>query len=367
MNKTRTGWSLEIGSVAGIPIRVHVTFLLLLVWFVLASDAPNPLREGLFVLTIFGCVLAHEFAHALVAKRCGIKTRDITLYPFGGVAAILKQPAPKAEVAIALAGPLLNVVIAAGLYLWIDLPVISDDAPRALSFSEKLLISNIALALFNLLPALPMDGGRVLRALLGICNVKNATLIAARISQGICLLLAIAALPTEQPMLFVIAFVIFFGAIQEYVRAESRLVAHAFVAADAMIPRERLETFAHGTTISKALRSALTSLQPLYPVTVQESVVGVVFREDILHHAATQPDEYVSAIMVRSIPTIEASAPLSDAFNLLDETGMQVLMVQRDGAFIGLIVYERLTEFLLLQSLRQHEPKDDDAQWQLPI
>jgi Zn-dependent protease/CBS domain-containing protein len=346
---------------------VHVTFLLLLVWLVLASDAPNPFREALFVVCIFACILAHEFAHALVAKRCGIKTRDITLYPFGGVAAILKQPTPKAEVAIALAGPLLNVVIAAALYLWIDLPVISDDTPRALSFSERLLISNIALALFNLLPALPMDGGRVLRALLGIFKVKNATLIAARISQGICLLMAIAALPTEQPMLFVIAFIIFFGAIQEYVRAESRLVAHAFVAADAMIPKEKLETFAHGTTISKALRSALTSLQPLYPITVQDGVVGVVFREDIVHHAATQPDEYLSAIMVRSIPTIEASAPLGDAFNLLDETGMQVLMVVRDGTFIGLIVYERLTEFLLLQGLRQQEPKDDDAQWQLPM
>jgi Zn-dependent protease len=367
VNKTRTGWSLDLGSVAGIPVRVHLTFLILLIWLVLGSDAPQPWREGLFVVSIFACVLAHEFAHALVAKRFGVKTRDITLYPFGGVAAILKQPSPKAEVAIALAGPLLNLAIAAALYIWIDIPVITDEAPRPLSFSERLLISNIALALFNLLPALPMDGGRVLRALLGICNVKNATLIAARISQALCVLLAVAALPTEQPMLFVVAFVIFFGAIQEYVRAESRLVATAFIVADAMIPKERLESFAHGTTISRALRSALTSLQPLYPVTIQDTVVGVVFREDILHHAATQPDEYVSAIMVRSIPSIEASAPLAEAFNLLDETGMQVLMVAKEAHFVGLIVYERLTEFLLLQGLRKQEPKDDDAQWSLPL
>jgi Zn-dependent protease len=367
VNKARAGWSLELGSVAGIPIRVHLTFLLLLVWLILGAEAGAPWQEVLFVMSIFGCVLLHELAHALTAKQFGVKTRDITLYPFGGIAAILKQPTPKAEVAIAIAGPLTNLLIAALLFWWINFPPLNDDTHRTFSFSEKLIISNLAIALFNLLPALPMDGGRVLRATLALFRVKNATMIAARISQGICLMLAMAALPTGQPMLFVIAFVIFFGAIQEYVRAESRLVALAFVAGDAVVPREKLETFSHGVTISKALKTALTSLQPLYPVMIGDDVMGVVFREDILQHAATQPDEYVSAIMVRSIPSIQATAPLAEAFSLLEETGMQVLMVYRDGAFIGLIVYERLSEFLLLQGLRQQQPKDDDAEWSLPL
>ncbi len=366
MNKARSSWSLEIGTVAGIPIRVHITFLLLLVWLILGAEAGAPWQEGIFVVSIFGCVLLHELSHALVAKRYGVKTRDITLYPFGGIAAILKQPSPRAEVAIAIAGPLTNLAIAALLFWWIDFPALDDNTHRTFSFSERLLITNLAIALFNLLPALPMDGGRVLRAMLALFNVKNATMIAARISQAICLMLAIAALPTGQPMLFVIAFIIFFGAIQEYVRAESRLVALAFVVGDAMIPREKLEAFSHGVTISKALKMALTSLQPLYPVMIGDDVVGVVFREDILQHAASQPDEYVSAIMVRSIPSIQTTASLAEAFSLLEETGMQVLMVYREESFAGLIVYERLTEFLLLQGLRQQQPKDDDAEWSLP-
>jgi CBS domain-containing protein len=212
-----------------------------------------------------------------------------------------------------------------------------------------------------------MDGGRVLRALLNMAHVKRATEIAARVSQALCLGLAVTALMTEQPLLFVLAFFVFFGAVHEYVRAESRAIAVAFTAGDAMIPRERLEKFTHGTTISQSLKTALTSLQPLFPVMMGDELIGVVFRDDILQHAAAEPDEYVSAIMVRSLPHIDAEAPLSAAFSVFEETGNPVIMVKR-GEYVGLLVQDRLAEFILMSGIRRNNNhNDDDAEWSVPL
>lgn len=367
MNRPRSPWALEMGSVNSIPIRVHVTFLLLLVWLVFGAVTENPLHEATYVVLVFLCVLLHELAHASMAKRFGIQTKDITLYPFGGVASILAQPTAKAELLIAIVGPLTNIAIAGCLYYWTHLEGITQQTIGSISIVDRLFITNIGLALFNLLPALPMDGGRVLRASLNLLNVNQPTKIAARVSQGMCILMAIGGLYLEQPMLFIIAFIIFFGAVQEHVRAEARVVAVAFTVNDAMIPRSRLETFTHGTTVSKALRMALTSLQPLYPVLHGDRVVGILSREEILEHAATQPDEYLGSIMLDELPTIEQDLPLSTAFSMLEETGSSFLVVTHEGTFVGLLVHDRLSDFLLLQGLRNSRSNDDDAEWIAPL
>lgn len=367
MNQHRSSWALDVGAVAGIPIRVHLSFLIILLWLVLGSSEGGGLSEALFVLLVFVCVLVHELSHALVAKRFGVQTRDITLYPFGGIASILAQPSPKGELLISLAGPITNIIIAAGLFPFVDKAILEKRELDTLTLVDRLFVTNIALAVFNLLPALPMDGGRVLRATLNLLHVKQATKIAARVSQGLCVIIAITALALEQPMLFVIAFIIFFGAVQEHVRAEARGVAVAFTVADAMVPKARLECFTHGTTVSKALRTALTSLQPLYPIVLGEKVLGIIFREDILEHAATQQDEYVAALNSEECPTIDVSEPLSKAFTMLEETGSSVLVVLKDGAFVGVLVHDRVSDFLLLQGIRDRFPKDDDAEWSTPL
>jgi len=367
MNPKRSAWSLEMGTIASIPIRVHVTFLFLLVWLAFGTDAPSPMREAGFVILVFTCVLAHELSHALMAKRFGIQTKEITLYPFGGIASIMAQPTPKGELFISIVGPITNLIIAAGLYPFTDISSLANTELASLTLIDRLFITNVGLALFNLLPALPMDGGRVARAILSLLNVKQPTRVAARLSQGICLIMGVAALALEQPMLLIISFIIFFGAVQEYVRAEARVVAVAFTVRDAMIPRARLETFTHGTTVSKALRTALTSLQPLYPVMHGDRVIGIIHRDDILEHAATQPDEYLGSITLQEVPTIDVEAPLSSAFTTLEETGTPVLIVTQSGEFIGLLVHDRLSDFLLLQGLRDKRSKDDDAEWSTPL
>jgi Zn-dependent protease/CBS domain-containing protein len=362
----RSKWSLELGSIANIPVRIHTTFFLLLAWLVLMTDSPSPMVEGLFVVSVFLCVLLHELGHAIMGKWWGIQTKHITLYPFGGIAAITSQPSPKGELFIAISGPLVNIAIAAIIYPWISVPSVESLNTTPISFVTRLFLTNIGLALFNLLPALPMDGGRVLRALLSLLNVRRPTFFAARISQGICILLGLAGLYLDQPMLFVIAFIIFFGAMQEHVRAETSSLAIAFTVSDVVIPKERLETMSHGTTISKGLRTALTSLQPLYPVMNGDELMGVVFREDLLEHAATRADDYIGEILTRSLPRLEASLSLADALTKLEEEGSNVAVVTRNGQYIGLLVADRLADFLLLQELRQNFPKDDDIEWSTP-
>lgn len=366
MSEHRKGWSIQVGSIGQIPIRIHITFLVLLVWLVFGSTAESPLGEALFVISVFVCVLLHELSHALVAKRFGVLTRDITLYPFGGIASIVSQPTPKAEVGIALAGPLVNVVIAAALYPWITIPDLTNTENVQLSFLVRLFFTNAALAVFNLLPALPMDGGRVLRACLALCNVDKPTMIAARISQALCVVLAITGLYFEQPILFIIALIVFLGAMQEHIRAETRVIAKAFTIAEAMIPKERLESFPHGTTVSSALRTSLTSWQPLYPVINGDALLGIVLRDDILEHAATRSDDYIGEIMQRSIPEIDIAAPLADAFSRMETSAIPFLAVTREGQYAGILAYDRLADFLLMHELRHKMPKDEEIEWTNP-
>ncbi len=367
MNQRRSQWSFNVGSVAQIPIRIHASFFILLIWLVFGSESPSPIAETFFVLIIFMCVLLHELGHALVAKGFGVQTRDIALYPFGGVAAIVQQPGPRAELAIALAGPAVNVAIALCLYPFITLPDLSRQEPLQISLLTRIFLSNVALVAFNMLPALPMDGGRVLRAALALLGAEHATAIAARVSQALCLLLAIVAMYFEQPMLFIISIIVFLGAMQEHVRAETKFVAATFVVNDAMIPRERVESFPHGTTVSSALRTALTSWQPIFPVLNNDTLMGIITRDDILSHSAHYPDEYIGEIMHRDVPTVEGSTLLSEAFGIMESNSTDVLVVTHEGRYIGLLAHDRLSEFLLMNEIRKKIPKDDDVEWQTPL
>ncbi len=363
----RSSWSLTVGSIAQIPIRIHITFLALLLWLVLGSETPSPITEALFVILVFVCVLLHELGHALVAKRFGVHTNDITLYPFGGIASIASQPGAKAELAIALAGPAVNVCIAAALYPFVSLPNLSSPKAPDISIHERIFLTNVALAAFNLLPALPMDGGRMLRALLTICKVDKPTTIAARVSQGLCLLLAIAALWFEQPMLFVIALIVFMGAMQEHVRAETKIVAASFTVGDAMIPKERLECFVHGTTLSAALRTALTSYQPFFPALVGDEFVGLVYRDDLLEYSATHTDNYIGEIVDRSVPSVDCASSLAEACSLMEKSSSHAAQVTRDGRFAGILAHDRVTDFLFMHEIRQRISKDDEFEWSPPL
>jgi Zn-dependent protease len=221
--------SLKVASIFGIEVRIHVTFLLYLAWIWLnyyqVAGLSGAIQGILLILALFACVLLHEFGHAFAARAFGIRTPDITLWPFGGVARLNRIPdKPWQELIVAIAGPLVNVVIAALLFLIHGTAGIQQaehlESPRV-DLLAKLAWVNIILVLFNLIPAFPMDGGRVLRALLAmVMPYAQATQIAARLGQGLAILFAVFGF-IYNPILIFIAFVIFVGAQQELAMARA--------------------------------------------------------------------------------------------------------------------------------------------------
>ena len=322
-------------------------------------------NELIFLLAVFGCILLHELGHALAARKFGIQTRDIVLYPFGGIASLQSQPRPNAELWIALAGPAVNVALAIILFQFAHLPV-SVAGLEKLDLATQLFLTNIGLAAFNMLPALPMDGGRVLRALLAIGGLRKATAIASRISQGICIVMGLLSVYAGMPMLLLVSFLIFFASVQEYVRSESKQAVLGCSVRDAMIPIERLEVMQHGMTISQAAERALTSPQSVYPVMLGTELLGVVSREDLLRQATVDDDDYVASVMHRSLPSIPADAPLGDAVEAIERTGSPMLIVTAEEKCAGLIVQDRLMEFVVVTGLRRSRSNHDDVEWMTP-
>lgn len=218
-------WSWKIGEFAGIGVYMHATFLLLIGWVALSGwlqgrTVAAAAGAVAFILALFLCVVLHEYGHALTARRYGIKTRDITLLPIGGVARLERMPDnPRHELWVALAGPAVNVAIAGALGIWLlattSLQYISPLSMTGGSFVERLLAVNISLVLFNLIPAFPMDGGRVVRALLATrLEYTRATQIAAMLGQGITLVLGFVGL-FSNPLLVFVALFVWMGAAQE--------------------------------------------------------------------------------------------------------------------------------------------------------
>src|SRR5437016_9212220 len=224
-------WSIKIARISGIEVRIHVTFLLFLAWigftYYQVGGSAAAAEGVLFILALFGCVLLHEFGHALAARAFGIRTPDITLLPIGGVARLQRMPdKPWQELAVAVAGPLVNVVIAAVLIFVLgrraEFQSLQHLEQPGIEMLAKLASVNISLVLFNLIPAFPMDGGRVLRSVLAMTmNYARATQVAAWIGQGLAFVFGFIGL-FSNPMLIFIAFFIFLGAQQEAAIDETR-------------------------------------------------------------------------------------------------------------------------------------------------
>jgi Zn-dependent protease len=224
-------WSFKVASVAGTEVRIHLTFLLFVAWigfsYYEVEGLPGAVQGVLFVLSLFACVLLHEFGHALAARGFGIATPDITLLPIGGVARLARIPdKPWQELVVAIAGPLVNVVIAAALIFVVHSSAELEhlqylESPRV-ELLSKLASVNVMLVLFNLIPAFPMDGGRILRALLAMAMpYAQATQVAAWIGQGLAVVFGIFGLFGNSLLIF-IAFFIFAGAQQEAAIARAK-------------------------------------------------------------------------------------------------------------------------------------------------
>jgi Zn-dependent protease/predicted transcriptional regulator len=352
-------WSWKIGEFQGIGVYIHATFLLIIAWVVLmywrqGYDLAATIAGIIFVLAIFGCVVLHEFGHALTAKKYGIKTRDITLLPIGGVARLERMPDdPIQEFWVALAGPAVNIVIAAVLLFWIQstggLTPIDELSVAGGSFTERLMLVNIFLVVFNMIPAFPMDGGRVLRALLALrMNYSKATQIAATIGQGIALIFGFAGLFTN-PFLIFIALFVWIGAAQEASFTKIKSALGGIPVNQAMLTDYK--TVTPGDTLKHLVDLTMSGSQQDFPVLDGIRLVGIVTHKDLVSALSEKNSQtLLSDIMRTEFPVVDPSEMLQIAFLKLQTSDCHTLPVLHYGRLTGLLTMGNVGEFMRIQA-----------------
>ncbi len=344
----------RIARVFGIGVYIHPTFWLLIVWvglgdFLRSRSLNSALQGVLFILVLFACVVLHEFGHALMARRYGVRTRDITLYPIGGVARLERIPEqPLQELWIAFAGPAVNGLIALLLWSVLQLPF----SISASSFWSRILTVNLFLAGFNLLPAFPMDGGRVLRALLALkMDYLRATSIATRVGTALAFLFGAVGI-FGNPMLLFIALFVWLGATEEGELVRRRAALSGVPVMQAMLTR--YDVLSPQSTLKDAVQLLLAGTQPDFPIVENGRVVGMLTREALaqgLSHLGE--DAPVTEVMIPVPVEVHPQQPLNDVLPLFQETGLRTLPVTRDGELIGLLNSENISDLLLIQSAKR--------------
>ena len=353
-------WQWKLGRFAGIEVYVHATFLLLIGWlgytyWLEHHDWGEVLNGILFILVLFLCVVLHEYGHALTARKYGIKTRDITLYPIGGVARLERMPEkPIEELWVALMGPAVNVVIAAILFAYLfvtnSLVPLTNLTVASGSFLERVMIVNIWLVLFNLIPAFPMDGGRVLRALLAMrMDYVRATQVAASIGQGLAFLFGFIGL-FSNPFLLFIAFFVWIGASQEAGAVQLKNTVGGVPVTRAMITD--FKTLSPRDTLAQVVGLILAGSQHDFPVVDANGRVAGILERDAFMKALTEHGQSapVMDFIHRDLPEVDSYEMLELALMRLQESGAKTLPVTHAGQLVGLITMENITEYLMIRS-----------------
>lgn len=339
----------------GIPIRFHFTFILLVVFLLTLGlgGGQSSAASAIYIFALFGSVLLHELGHALVSRRFGIKITEIVLYPIGGVSRPERRPKPTEELWISLAGPLVNLVIAgillAQLYLTRSLvPPEEMLKPTDNNLLERIAAGNLILAVFNLLPAFPMDGGRVLRSLLARHRPEDeATRIAASTGQALAFMIGLYGLLSAQFLLVFIAFFVYIGAAQEGAAAMSHSLTSGYPVRAAMVTE--FHTLTHGQSLRDAANLLLATTQKDFPVALGTQVLGLLDRNRLFRAMATESqDTLVAGIMNRNFLRVAPEAGLSETLPLLVDAGGCGLVME-DDRLVGMLSTDNISEFLLLR------------------
>jgi Zn-dependent protease/CBS domain-containing protein len=353
-------WSIRVARIFGIDVKVHVTFLILILWIALSYYSRAGLQAALegtaFNILLFGCVLLHELGHALAALRYGIATADITLLPIGGVARITRMPRdPKQELVIAVAGPSVNVVIALLLFLLVppgatlsDVLAIEDPG---VGMASKLMVVNAWLVMFNLIPAFPMDGGRILRSLLAMrMPFAQATQIAASLGQGLALVFGFIGL-FFNPLLVFIALFIYLGATQEAAIAQMRELGERLPVSAVMMTN--FLSLSSDDTLQRAAELLMRTPQRYFPVVdASGRLVGALGRDDVVSALARGGGgTRVAEVMKEGVPAVSARAPVEWAFELMREKNSPLVAVAADDQSVkGIVTAESVGDLFLLHS-----------------
>jgi Zn-dependent protease/CBS domain-containing protein len=356
------GWSIKLFDVGGTAVRIHLTFFLLLAWIAAihwSRGGTAAAVDGvLFIIALFACVVLHEFGHIVAARRYGIRTPDVTLLPIGGVASLERMPEkPGQEIVVALAGPAVNVVIAVVLMFVLgakfDLSQMAQLEQAQTSLVGRIAAANVMLFVFNLIPAFPMDGGRVLRAVLAIgMGYTRATRVAAAIGQGLAVIFAFLGL-MGNPLLVLIAVFIFLAASGEAGYVQARDYARGYLASHAMITA--YQALSPSSTADDAAALLLRTTQQEFPVVDGAGMLrGVVTREALIQALQDKGGGApVLDFMARDVPTVPENACLDNVFQLLQRRGQSMIgVVDRQQRLVGYITPENLAELVMIRSSR---------------
>ena len=350
--------SLFIGKVAGIKLFMHWTFPVIIFWIVFTNlsrglNAEQVTWSVVFILALFVCVILHELGHALAAKRYHIQTKDITLYPIGGVARLEKMPErPLHELVVALAGPAVNLAIVITLFIFLRLTKLPTDFSvithvTADNFLLSLAIINLWLAIFNLIPAFPMDGGRVLRALLSLrLNRILATKIAASIGQALAIGFVFIGF-FNNPFLIFIGLFIFLGAMAEYeqVKTESALKGHTVEE----ITMKDIPVLKRDDTIEKAVELLLNGQAKNFLIMENEKPFGTLGRDGIIKALREHTKEALVEVAAdKNLFFIDISEPLENALLLIQIHKYPLLIVTKDNQLYGVIDLENILEYIMV-------------------
>jgi Zn-dependent protease len=368
-------WSWRVGKIAGIDVHVHATFWLLLIWiglvrYRMTGSVAAVVPELVFILAVFAIVVLHELGHALAARRFGVATRDITLLPIGGVARLDRMPRePRQELVIALAGPAVNFALAALLFGALALTgrpsSVAGVAALDEGFFSRALVERVAgvnlwLGTFNLIPAFPMDGGRVLRAALAMRsgNYARATELAARIGRAFAFLFGVVGLfVVGNPFLVFVALFVWLGAAGEAAAVQTSATLSGVPVRRVMITEVR--TLAPADPLERAVRLVLDGFQQDFPVVADGQVVGVLTRAALLRELAERgPTAAVATAMQKDFRTAAPDEPVEEVLTRLETCGCHAMPVVRGRELLGVLTTENIGEFVMVQTaLRGVPPK----------
>ena len=352
-------WSFKLGRFAGIDVYMHFTFILLVSWVALihwrqGQSVAAAVAGVIFILTVFLCVVLHEFGHALTARRFGIKTRDIILLPIGGLARLERLPTqPLQELWVALAGPAVNVVIAIGLFVWLKLTATLEPMQgltvTAGPFFERIMAVNIFLVVFNMIPAFPMDGGRVLRAILATRqDYGRATQIAASIGQAIAVVFGFVGL-FYNPLLLFIAFFVWIGASQESGMAHLQSAIEGIPVQQAMITD--FKTLRTNDSLDRAVELTLAGSQKDFPVADNGRVEGILTQTDLMKALSDRKQHpTVASVIQKNFVTVDSLDMLEAALAKLKNCNCHTLPVTHNDELVGLLTMDNLGEYMRIQS-----------------
>jgi len=360
--------AIKIGKIAGIDIYLHWTFSILIAYitFIHYKEGQNLQQISwaiFFIVCVFVTVILHELGHAITAKKFKINTKDIIILPIGGLARFETIPEkPKEEFIVSFAGPAVNMLIALISSFFIPLNDINSlkmqltSSVNGSNFMLNFFIVNVWLALFNLIPAFPMDGGRVLRAALSLfLNRRLATNIAARIGQALAVMFIIGGFFVN-PFLVLIGFYIFLGAQAEEEYIFTNSILQKYKVKDAIM--NSVQRLNSNDTIKSAIQLLFNSTDDNFLIYENDRYVGIITREEIINSLSSHAEnEEIQNIMTKNIVFLDADEPLDNAYKQLQIRQPNVMPVLENNNLIGTLTVKNILDFLLIKDAEENRIK----------